>query len=294
MEIKFYPGAIQAKKINVGIKTAGSIGLALQPLMIPAAFSNGRVFVEFDGGATDGPLAPPIDFLKKVTLPVLCKMGYRGEVECLQRGHYPRGGGMVRVRIDPAEKLQAIGLTEQGKIMKISGIAHAVRLPATVATRIAHAAAKELIKNVSASVDIKSESYQPNQDPHLGPGAGITIWAETESGAILGASSLGRPGKPAEEVGREAADSLIQQLKTGAAVDLHLADQLIPYLALAAGTSRITAASLTSHALTNVELVEKILGTKFEVRGEIGKPGSITVTGLDFRSDKSANINKLR
>ena len=292
MEIKFYPGPIQAKKINVSIKTAGSIGLVLQSLMIPSAFSNGTVFVEFEGGATDGPLAPPIDFLKNVTLPMLQKMGYRGEVECIRRGHYPRGGGIVRARIEPVEKLQALRLTEPSGVARITGVAHCVHLPAHIATRMAHAASMTFINAGYPKVNIKTESYPPAKDPHLGPGTGITLWAETEGGAILGASSLGKRGKPAEMVGREAAGSLLEQLRTGCAVDRHLTDQLVPYLALAEGVSEITSAELTSHALTNIALVEQILGARFDVKGEPGQAGRISVKGMGV-ARKNSSVSDL-
>jgi RNA 3'-terminal phosphate cyclase len=145
---------------------------------------------------------------------------------------------------------------------------------------MAHAASRELLRAGYANVDIKAESHPPTQDPHLGPGTGITLWAEMERGPILGASSLGERGKPAERVGREAAQSLIRQLRTGNAADRYLTDQLIPYMALAEGTSEISSTELTSHALTNVILVEKILDVRFDVKGELGKPGTIKVRGI--------------
>jgi len=278
-ELKFEPSAIEGGRYRVDIGTAGSTTLILQILMPAAAFARKPVEVEITGG-TDNPFAPPIDFLKNVTLPVLRRMGYQGEVECVQRGHYPRGGGIVRARIEPIEKLQALRLTEPGRVVHVAGVAHCVRLQANIATRMAHAASKALIKAGHAKVDIRAESYPPTQDPHLGPGTGITLWAETESGAILGASSLGKRGKLAEQVGREAAESLIKQLQTGRAVDRYLTDQLVPYLALAEGESEITSAELTSHALTNIALVEQILGLRFEVEGELKQPGRIRVEGL--------------
>jgi len=227
-------------------------------------------------------LAPPVDFMKNVTLPILHRMGYRCEVECVRRGHYPRGGGVVRAYIEPVQRLNAIKLTEPGKVTRVSGLAHCVRLPEHIATRMAHAASTALIKAGYSKVNIKAESYPPAKDPHLGPGTGITLWAETEQGAILGASSLGRLGKPAEQVGREAAETLVKQLRTGCAVDRHLTDQLVLYLALAAGKSEITSAELTLHALTNITLVKQILGVEFEVDGQRGQPGRIGVEGLGF------------
>jgi RNA 3'-phosphate cyclase len=286
-ELTFEPTAIEGGKYNIDIGTAGSTTLILQILMPAATFARAPVMVEIRGG-TDSPLAPPIDFMKNVTLPTLRKMGYRGEVECVQRGHYPRGGGIVRARIEPVEKLQALRLTEPGDVIKISGLAHCVRLPSNIATRMAHTASTELIRAGYSKVQVKTEYYPPDKDPHIGPGAGITLWAETSGGAILGSSSLGRPGKPSEQVGREAAHALIKELKTDRAVDSHLTDQLIPYMALAEGVSEITSAELTSHTITNIALVEQILGVKFEVQGELGQPGKIKVEGL--RSQRFTKI----
>jgi RNA 3'-phosphate cyclase len=230
-------------------------------------------------------MSPPIDYLANVTLPTLRKMGYVGEVELIRRGHYPRGGGIVRARIEPVQKLRAIRLTEVGKVTCVVGISHCVRLPPHIAARQAHAA-KQVLLRAGYDADVRVESYEPAKDPHLGPGTGITLWAETERGAILGGSCLGRPGKPAEQVGREAAESLLDQLGRGRAVDRYLTDQLIPYMALAEGRSEISSAEITLHALTNIELVEKILGVKFEVEGQQGQPGLISVDGLGFQKSE--------
>ena len=76
---------------------------------------------------------------------------------------------------------------------------------------------------------------------------------------------------------------MIKQLRTRCAVDKWLTDQLIPYMALAEGESQISSTELTLHALTNIELVEKILNVKFEVEGEIGEPATIHVKGLGLK-----------
>jgi len=280
-ELKFEPRTIGGGKFRVDIGTAGSTTLILQILMPAAAFAKKSVEVEITGG-TDNPLAPPIDFLKNVTLPILRRMGYLGEIECIRRGHYPHGGGIVHARIEPIKRLAAIKLIEPGKVTLISGVAHCVKLPEHIATRMAHAASMTMIKAGYSKINIKTEYYEPSHDPHLGPGTGITLLAETGSGAILGASSLGRLGNPAEQVGREAAESLAKQLRTGCAVDRHLTDQLIPYMALAEGISEITSAEITSHALTNIALIEQILDVNFEVSGQQGQPGRIKVGGLGF------------
>jgi RNA 3'-terminal phosphate cyclase (ATP) len=273
-EVTFEPGRILGGKYRFEIGTAGSTTLVLQTLLPPLAFASGPAEVEV-GGGTDNPLAPPVDYLKHVTLPLLSRMGYSVELECPRRGHYPRGGGRVVVRTRPVERLLPLRLTEAGRVKRVEGISHCVGLPSHVATRQAHAA-KLLLLRAGYGARIRVEVPE---DPHPGPGSGIVLWAPTSEGGILGSSSLGRPGKPAERVGREAAELLLEELRTGYAVDRHLTDQLIPYLALAEGRSEIWSTHLTLHALTNVELVERMVGVRFRVEGELGSPARLSVEG---------------
>ena len=72
-------------------------------------------------------------------------------------------------------------------------------------------------------------------------------------------------GKPSEKVGREAANNLLKEIATRATVDSHLADMLVPYVALAQGNSAYLSGFVTEHLDTNIWLAEKILGTKFQV-----------------------------
>lgn len=275
-EITFYPGTIAGGKHRIDVGTAGSTTLVLQAIMPAAALAPGPVDLEITGG-TDNPQAPPIDFLENVSLRILRQMGYEGEVSCVRRGHYPRGGGIIRARITPVKRLLPLKLLNQGNVVKICGIVHCILLPSHVARRMAHAATRTLISAGFSNVEIKTEI---SEREGVGPGAGITLWAETDSGAILGGSSIGRPGKMAEHVGREAAESLLKEIKGGGAVDSHAIDQLIPYLALAQGVSQVKTSLLTPHALTNIVLVEKILGVRFHVEGDLGAPGVVRVEGI--------------
>jgi RNA 3'-terminal phosphate cyclase (ATP) len=66
------------------------------------------------------------------------------------------------------------------------------------------------------------------------------------------------------------------------AVDSHLCDMLIPYLAIASGTSKIGVTKITSHLTTNIWAVEQILGTGVELKGKIGDSGIVVVDGAGF------------
>ncbi|WP_297556086.1 RNA 3'-terminal phosphate cyclase [Thermococcus sp.] len=264
--LEFIPGKAEPKHIRVPIKTAGSITLVLQALLPAMAFTGGSFEVT---GGTDVPWSPPVDYLKNVTLFALERMGLRIRLKIKRRGHYPKGGGLVVGEVEPWEERKPLIALEWRKIERFAGISHATNLPAHVAERQANAAEERLRSFYSVPVEIEREVSRS-----LGPGSGIVVWAETDS-LRLGGDALGKRGKPAEVVGREAADELLEGLTPRKAVDKFLGDQLIPFLAFTGG--EIGVAEITSHLVTNVWVVERFLGKIFEVEGEVGEPGVVRV-----------------
>ena len=91
------------------------------------------------------------------------------------------------------------------------------------------------------------------------------MWAETDKGVLLGGDAIGELRKRSEDVGREAAENLYKEIDAKATVDIHMADILVPYVALAKGQSIYFARELSDHLETNIWLAEKILGVKFNV-----------------------------
>jgi len=168
-ELCFEPGFIQAGSYKIDIKTAGSITLILQAFMIPAAFADGPVKITIIGG-TDVRWSPSIDYLQNVTLPILKLMGYNAETRLISRGYYPKGGGILEVKILPVSELTPINIIETN-FKFINGISHAEKLPEHVAVRQAMAAEK-ILKNAgyNLNMDIKSTNNS------MGPGSGIFLW----------------------------------------------------------------------------------------------------------------------
>ncbi|MGC9210159.1 MAG: RNA 3'-terminal phosphate cyclase [Acidilobus sp.] len=255
-ELTFYPGRIRGGEYTFDIGTAGSVTLLLQAAMPVMALSEEPIRLRVIGG-TDVPKAPPIDYLRFVLRPLLSRFGFNFDVSLVRRGHYPRGGGEVIVSSGGRARLSSVDLVRSGNVLRVRGLSHCVRLPSHVALRQARAA-EEVLRKLNVPVNIDVEYYEAGKDPHLGPGSGIVLWAESE-GSILGADSLGERGKPAEQVGREAAQALLEDLSTGMALDRHASDMLIIYAALARGTSRLGGSALTSHAKTVIDLLNAIL-----------------------------------
>jgi RNA 3'-terminal phosphate cyclase len=98
----------------------------------------------------------------------------------------------------------------------------------------------------------------------VGRGGAIAAWAETEH-SVLGAARVARLGVRAETLGEAAGRELRADLEARATADVHAADQLLVYLALAGGESSFTAREVTSHAETAMWLIGRFLPVRFAV-----------------------------
>ena len=88
-------------------------------------------------------------------------------------------------------------------------------------------------------------------------------------------SSLGARGKPAEKVADEAVDSMKDFIESDGCIDPHLADQLVPFMAVAKGNSFFTTTQVTEHLLTNLWVTGHFFPAKVRKWGEIGRPGRV-------------------
>ncbi len=253
-EVFFAPNEIKSGEYRLDIGTAGSIPLLLQCLMPAAMYADGPVCLEIKGG-TDVRWSPSIDYMRHVMLPTIAKMGYDAQIDIIKRGYYPRGGGMVKAVIRPSTKLKGVAL-EPPREIEIKGISHCSRLPEHVAVRQAKSARSVLTKE-GYDVQISIEASTTGEST----GSGITLWCDG-----IGGCAIGERGKPAEAVGREATKSLLIGLKCGEAIDAHLSDQLIPYMALANGECSFTTRTLTPHTKTNIWVTRQFFDVQFDVR----------------------------
>jgi len=262
-EIQFYPGDIYRDRVSVNIPTAGSITLALQTLMLPALFFLEPIKIIFDGGATDTFFSPSVDHFRYVFLKTLEKMGGKIEVNILRRGYYPEGGAKVEVKISPA-KLKNLNLTERGslkKILVISGASNTLKEKKVAERQIA--GVREVLGKLKLPTEEKIEYYDTRC-----PGSQICLVAEFEN-TVIGTDNLGKLRKRAEDVGKEAALELLREQKSGACLDKHLSDQILPYLAISPGKSQVTVSETTNHCQTNIWVIEKFIDGKFEIENNL-------------------------
>jgi RNA 3'-terminal phosphate cyclase (ATP) len=264
---------------TAGRGSAGSVTLILQTLLVPLAFGDSNSAVLLRGG-THVEWSPPFDHLTNSYLPLLRRMGFRIDAELRRFGFYPAGGGEVLCSIaagpgaDDASWLTPLQLTARGPLRCVSGRAVAANLPAHIAQRMADRAHASLT-DLGVPVGVHSQRVTA-----AGPGAGIFLTAEyAELTACF--SGFGRLGKPSEAVADEAVAALREHHGSGAAVELHLADQLLLPLALASGPSMLTAPRPTGHLMTNAWVIGQFGIAAILVEG--GAPCRVRIEPRNWR-----------
>jgi RNA 3'-terminal phosphate cyclase (ATP) len=268
----FEPCQLRGGVYTLDIGTAGSTALVLQAMMPGLLFAKDPSRVTITGG-THVPWSPCFHYLKEVFAPAVSEMGGMVSLEIGPWGWYPKGGGRVVASISPVGGLSALKRTNRGSLKGIYVLSAVSNLPAGIGERQQDQVLKRL----------QAQGYAPTRiellkGPSPGPGTVVFLKPEFEKGAAA-FTSLGKRGKPAETVADEACSAFFEFTASEAAVDSHLADQLVLYMALAEGRSCFVAETITEHLLTNIWVIEQFLPVAFEVDEPCGKAG---VEGLGF------------
>lgn len=260
--IRFLPGPIRGGSFVFDVGTAGSAALVLQALLPVLLHAPTPATVTVHGG-TDVRAAPPLDYLSHVLLPLVARMDGHAGIEVTRRGYYPRGGGEVVLQSRPA-RLEPLAVASPGRAVALGGAAHVAHLPEHIPERMRQAALRSL-----AGLPLRPsiETRVLGDGEAFGQGGAIALWAETEH-SILGAGRVAERGVPAERLGAEAGRELALDLAAGAALDIHAADQVLVYCALAQGLSTFTVRTLSRHAETTLWLLSQFLPLRCDAADE--------------------------
>ena len=249
--------------------SAGSTSLVLQTIMLPLCFADQPSKVTVLGG-THVPWSPTFHYLKYVFLALLSRANATIDIDIAKWGWYPGGGGSVMARIKPQAGLHPIRIVRRGTLQRVTGLSAIANLPRDIAVRQRNSAVNALL---SAGIESDMEIVDATS-----PGKGSLVFLRAEFDNIVeGFDALGALGKRAEEVADEACQSFLTYASSTGALDSHLADQIIPYLALARGDSEFTTSAITQHLLTNIWVVRQFLDVDIQVTGKEGDPGQIKI-----------------
>jgi len=273
-EITFCPASPQARdRYRWDIGSAGSttmLALAVLPVL---AFAPRKASAELIGGVFQD-FAPSFFHLNHVVLPLARRMGIEAELEMRRPGYVPGGAGLLALTVTPLSgPARPLVQLDQGSVERVWGIALASKLKErSVAERMALTASEELVaRGFEPAIDIV------NDETAVQSGAALAMFADCEGGVRLGADRAGALRRSAEAIGRYAARRLLEDLSSGATLDRHAADQIMPFAALAQGVSRFRIPSMTEHVESGAWLARLFLGADVAVEGDV-----MTIHGVGY------------
>lgn len=253
--LTFTPGTVTAGDYHFAIGTAGSTTLVLQTIFPPLLLASGPSTVTLEGG-THNAHAPPFEFLDRVFVPIINRMGPSVSVRLEQYGFYPVGKGRILAAITPSAGLQPIEILERGPLERQAGWVVSAHLPQHIAEREVDVLARSLDWSPALlHTHMVSNSISP----------GNVVFLEAHFAHIAElVTSMGARGVPAEMVARQAAAEMRAYLAHEGAVGEHLADQLLLPLALAGGGTYTTGRP-SRHTTTNMDVIRQFLPVQFDV-----------------------------
>ncbi|HOT29846.1 MAG TPA: RNA 3'-terminal phosphate cyclase [Candidatus Ozemobacteraceae bacterium] len=251
-ELIFVPGPVAPGSYRFAVGTAGSATLVLQTVLPPLLCASGPSALRLEGG-THNAWAPPYHFLDKSFFPVLRQMGGCIESELEAWGFSPAGGGRMQVKVAPAAGgLRSVDLCERGCMVRAEMTAAVSRIPREIA--------EDECRLVRGGAEFPVEACRIETIDSLGPGNVAMLAMEFERGTAL-FTGFGELGVSRRTVAKGICEAANAFYRSGAAVEEHLADQLLIPMALAGGGS-FTTVSPTPHTKTNIDIVRRFLDVK--------------------------------
>jgi RNA 3'-terminal phosphate cyclase (ATP) len=240
--------------------------------MLPlACLAAGPTRARITGGVFQD-YAPSPYHLQHVLAALLERMGVTVSLTVVKPGYVPRGAGAIELVVTPpSRELQPLVLDLPGDIRHVQGIAFSSHLAQRhVSDRMASTCEGYL---TAADLSCSIERVDDTTAEHAG--ASLAIWAESTTGCRIGADCAGALGRSSEAIGEFVARSFLADLRSGATVDRHAADQLVLFAALARGTSRYVFPHETEHLTTNLWLIGQ-----FGARGVVAGQRQVVIDGL--------------
>lgn len=262
--IRFIPHEVESCSLEENIGTAGSISLLLQVIIPAVAISGKKLKLSIIGG-TDVLWSPTSNYTKFVLAEAYSRLGIDFSMDIKKRGYYPRGGGIVSVKVFPSKKIMPMNLlhrnTKDAKLFcsfsKIS---------------------KDIIMNLVEDLENKIEEKEfsvirdVKEETAMDQGSSMLIFSK-DPDSIIGSDGLYdyKKGKFSENLSNDF-------LTTKLGVDYHLADMLVLPASLSKDMSVFRVQKITKHLETNLYVTSKITGCKYGI-GKLDKGYEVRITG---------------
>ncbi|GBG72172.1 hypothetical protein CBR_g11105 [Chara braunii] len=286
--LKYKPGVvIGGSGLFHDCGTSRAIGYFVEPLIILALFGKKALSITLQG-ITNDDKDSCVDTLRTTTLPLLKRFGVTTEgleLKILKRGAPPLGGGEVLLKVPTVTKnLTAINWTDEGMVKRVRGVAYATRVSPQMANRMVDSA-RGVLNRLLADVYIFTDHYKGNESGKS-PGYGLSLLAETTTGCLISAERAAVASRDAdaeprndersggglvlpEDVGSQAAQQLLEEVKAGGVVDFTHQGLLLLLCALCPeDVSKVRLGRLSPNAIRTLRTIKEFLGVQFNIQAE--------------------------
>ncbi|CBH14829.1 RNA re-capping enzyme, cytoplasmic [Trypanosoma equiperdum] len=219
--LTFYPGMILGGTFSHEVPSCRCVTYIAEAalLLLPFAKFDTRLTLV---GSTQSEEDLSVDTLRTVTTRWLQLFGVDCSVRIIRRGVYPGGGGAIEVQCKAVRRLTAAEAVVRGRVRRIRGISFGARVAADLVQRAA-TAAKGVLLNLLPDVYVVTD--MDNSKGSYGDrssGYGVVLVAETTSKqCVISQESTAAPKELPEDVGKRAAELLLDQVFECGCVDAH-------------------------------------------------------------------------
>lgn len=284
----YRPGAIVGGSILHECGPKRAIGYYLEPVIALAPFSKTPFMLTLKGVTNDASELT-VDTLRTAVLPQLSRFGIEDGIELKinKRGAWPKGGGEVFFTCPVVRAIKPCQFTDEGRIKRIRGIAYATRVNPQTANRMVESA-RSLLNHFIPDVYIYSDVYRGAESGNS-PGFGLSLVAETTTGALFSSDAVAKGGETPEDIGLMSAKLLYHEISLGGCVDT--VNQWIILLLMCLGpedVSKIRLGKLSPMTIQFLRDLRSVFGTTFKIKTD-SKNKSVVMTCLGIGY---VNVNK--
>ncbi|KAF7973404.1 hypothetical protein HWV62_15197 [Athelia sp. TMB] len=259
------PGIISGGPVTHDCPLSRSIGYFLEPIIMIAPFAKKSFQLTLRGITTnDSDLS--VDLMRTVTLPHVQLFGISDglELRIKKRGAQPEGGGEVQFLCPVVKQVKTLNFVDAGKIKRIRGIAHAVRVNPQFSNRMIEAS-RSILNRYIPDIYLYSDVYK-GEESGKSPGYALTLLAESTTSAIHSSEAISQPGVAPEDIALLATRALLQEINLGGCVDRK--HQTLVLLLMVMGSEDVGRCRMGEPTLRTIQFlrdVKDFFGTSFKI-----------------------------
>ncbi|CAE6357346.1 unnamed protein product [Rhizoctonia solani] len=277
------PGIISGGPVTHECPLSRSIGYFLEPLVAIAPFSKKPLSLTLKGITSDekdlsvrgynthshSPAPHSLRhlgwcraqglFCPSIFLPLILT---RAQIK--KRGAAPLGGGEIEFICPVVKQLKTLNFVDPGKIIRIRGIAHAVRVSSDKCPRMIDSC-REVLNRYINDIYLVADVYRKD-DSGKSPGFGMSLLATSTTGALHCSEVIGGAGALPNDIGHAASRSLLSEIRRGGCVDRH--HQWLVLLLMVLGSEDVGKCRMGELTVKSVQFlrdVKQFFGTSFKI-----------------------------